>query len=168
MNVYKAEKCAKTCFHWGVKALSGLSPGVAALFAIHGIQDALLRAFERDKRMAKYTNSEKLLLFHLGKPLRMGEIAEALHCLPSNVTALVDQLETKGLVQREPRPEDRRARQLVLTKAGVQVRKNLAAATAEIFSEVTGLKDSEIEELLALLTRRSEPATVPGCSETPE
>jgi DNA-binding MarR family transcriptional regulator len=133
--------------------LKNLPPGVAALFAMHEIHDALRRAFERDQRITNYTKTEKLLIFRLSEPLRMGELAQALHCLPSNVTALVDQLEAKGLVRREPSPADRRAKQLVLTEEGMQVRQSLAETAAEIFSEVTGLRGREIDELLTLFSR---------------
>jgi DNA-binding MarR family transcriptional regulator len=133
--------------------LKNLPPGVAALFAMHEIHDALRRAFERDQRITNYTKTEKMLIFRLSEPLRMGELAQALHCLPSNVTALVDQLEAKGLVRREPSPADRRAKQLVLTQEGMQVRQSLAETAAEIFSEVTGLRGREIDELLTLFSR---------------
>jgi MarR family transcriptional regulator, organic hydroperoxide resistance regulator len=130
--------------------LSSLPPAIAALFAIYEVQNALQRALESDERLAKYSNPEKLLLVHLVEPLRMGEVAEALHCLPSNVTAIVDQLETKGLLRREACPEDRRAKRLVLTDRGKKARMKLVAATSEIFASVTGFGNKEIDVLLSL------------------
>ncbi len=130
-----------------------IPPAVAALAALHQIQDALDRAFEADARLSGYTSSEKLLLFRLGEPLRMGEVAEALRCLPSNVTALVDQLESAGLVRREPCAGDRRVKQLVLTENGVAVRATIIDAAAEIFAKVTGLGHDDVEQLLSLLSR---------------
>src|SRR5215472_15441916 len=44
------------------------------------------------------------------RPLPMGQLAETLGCDASNVTGLVDRLETRGLVQRQPSAGDRRVR----------------------------------------------------------
>lgn len=121
-----------------------------------GIQDKLQRAFDLDARLGNFTPSEKLLLFHLAEPVRMGEIAQALHCLPSNVTPLVDQLEKKGLIRREPCPDDRRAKRLVLSDEGQRARLELIEAASKIFSEVTGLNDDEIKQLISLFNRRAQ------------
>ena len=57
--------------------------------------------------------------FHeLRHPLSMGELAERLLCDASNVTGIVDRLEARGLVERQPDPDDRRVRRLVLTAEG--------------------------------------------------
>jgi len=57
--------------------------------------------------------------FHeLRRPLSMGELADRLLCDASNVTGIVDRLEARGLVERQPDPDDRRVRRLVLTPAG--------------------------------------------------
>jgi MarR family transcriptional regulator, organic hydroperoxide resistance regulator len=123
------------------------------LSVMQGMLEALRRAVESDERLAGYSHAEKLLLVHLGQPLRMGEVAQALHCLPSNVTALVDQLEDKGLLRREPSPDDRRAKRLVLTDAGQVARKQVIAISAELFAGVTGFNDAEFKEILGMLNR---------------
>lgn len=46
------------------------------------------------------------------------ELAELLRLDPSQVVALVDELQTRGLVVREPDPRDRRANVVVATPAG--------------------------------------------------
>jgi DNA-binding MarR family transcriptional regulator len=56
------------------------------------------------------------------RPLPMGQLAATLACHASNVTGLVDRLESRGLVRRTPSPEDRRVKVLVLTASGVRVR----------------------------------------------
>lgn len=45
-------------------------------------------------------------------------LADRLTIPPSRMVALVDELEERGLVERRPNPEDRRARALFLTEAG--------------------------------------------------
>src|SRR4029453_14867636 len=56
------------------------------------------------------------------RPVPMGELAETLACHASNVTGLVDRLESRGLVLRRPSPADRRVKVLVLTPTGAQLR----------------------------------------------
>src|SRR5919106_1826717 len=53
-----------------------------------------------------------------GGSLPLGQLAERLSCVKSNVTQLVDRLEADGLVARQPDPHDRRTRLAALTKAG--------------------------------------------------
>src|SRR6266513_1686255 len=53
-----------------------------------------------------------------GGSLPLGQLAERLSCVKSNVTQLVDRLEADGLVSREADPNDRRSRLAVLTYAG--------------------------------------------------
>ncbi len=56
------------------------------------------------------------------RPLPMGQLAETLACDASNVTGLVDRLESRGLVRRRPSVEDRRVKVLVLTPTGSRLR----------------------------------------------
>src|SRR3954470_18096396 len=53
-----------------------------------------------------------------GDPLPLGQLAERLSCVKSNITQLVDRLESDGLVARLPDPRDRRGRLAALTVAG--------------------------------------------------
>jgi len=51
----------------------------------------------------------------------MRRLAEQMNCEASNLTGLVDRLETRGLVERRPDPGDRRVRLLALTSDGARV-----------------------------------------------
>ena len=53
-------------------------------------------------------------------PLALGQIAERLSCVKSNVTQLVDNMELAGLVRRIPDPDDRRSIRAALTEEGRQ------------------------------------------------
>ena len=55
----------------------------------------------------------------------MGRLAEHARCDASNVTGLVDRLESRGLVRRRPSAEDRRVKVLDLTPAGARLRAQL-------------------------------------------
>jgi DNA-binding MarR family transcriptional regulator len=66
-----------------------------------------------------------LHLIEPGRPLPMSRLADTLSCDASNVTGLVDRLESRGLVRREPSPQDRRVKVLQLTPTGAQLRAQL-------------------------------------------
>jgi DNA-binding MarR family transcriptional regulator len=51
----------------------------------------------------------------------MGDIASSLGCEASYVTSVVDSLEQRGLVTRQPGPRDRRVKVVVPTAEGVAV-----------------------------------------------
>jgi DNA-binding MarR family transcriptional regulator len=53
-----------------------------------------------------------------GDSMPLGQLAERLSCVKSNITQLVDRLEADGFVARQPDPRDRRTRLAVLTAAG--------------------------------------------------
>lgn len=57
-------------------------------------------------------------LVEAGDALPLGQLAERLSCVKSNVTQLVDRLEADSLVSREADPGDRRSKLAVITPAG--------------------------------------------------
>src|SRR5882762_10428870 len=63
-----------------------------------------------------------LHLLEPGRPLPMSRLADTLSCDASNVTGLVDRLESRGLVQRQASAQDRRVRVLQLTPTGTRIR----------------------------------------------
>src|SRR6266446_3636293 len=63
-----------------------------------------------------------LHLIEPDRPIPMGHLAETLACDASNVTGLVDRLESRGLVRRRPSAGDRRVKVLVLTQTGARLR----------------------------------------------
>ncbi len=67
-----------------------------------------------------------------GQPLCLGELAEKLTCVRSNITQLVDRLEADGLVKRTDDPADRRGVRAELTKLG----RERHAAGAKVMSKV--------------------------------
>jgi MarR family transcriptional regulator, organic hydroperoxide resistance regulator len=61
-------------------------------------------------------------LLQLDSPLPMTELAALLGCDNSNVTGLIDRLEARGLVTRQPSSQDRRVKHVVLTATGRKMR----------------------------------------------
>src|SRR6184192_2888535 len=66
-----------------------------------------------------------LHLIEPGRPLPMSRLADTLSCDASNVTGLVDRLESRGLVRRQPSSHDRRVKVLQLTPTGARLRAQL-------------------------------------------
>ena len=92
------------------------------------------------------------MLVAAGEPLPLGALAERSACVRSNITQLVDRLESEKLVVRADDPHDRRSIRAELTAegrrrhaAGVRA---LEAAERELFA---GLPPKERESLLHLL-----------------
>jgi len=61
----------------------------------------------------------------LDEPRTMSEIANFLRCDNSNVTGIVDGLETRGLAERTASPGDRRVKLIALTDEGRRLRARL-------------------------------------------
>src|SRR3982751_6768190 len=59
------------------------------------------------------------------QPTPMNRLADALSCDASNVTGLVDRLESRGLVRRRASADDRRVKVLALTPTGSRLRAQL-------------------------------------------
>ena len=88
-------------------------------------------------------------------PLTLGELAQKLACVRSNVTQLVDRLESDGLVKREADPADRRSIRAVITDAGRDREKAGSVALSRVqddISQVLSRYDSaHIEQALSAL-----------------
>jgi DNA-binding MarR family transcriptional regulator len=87
------------------------------------------------------------------RPLAMGELARTLACDRSNVTGLIDRLESRRLVERRPSPRDRRVKVLVLTPTGARVRAELQARLADPPETFSRLSPAEQRALLKILQR---------------
>jgi MarR family transcriptional regulator, organic hydroperoxide resistance regulator len=79
------------------------------------------------------TPAQGHVMLHLepGQPVPMRELADSLWCDASNVTGLIDKLEVRGLVARQPHPNDRRVKQLVFTERGEAMRAAILGRLAE-------------------------------------
>lgn len=95
-----------------------------------------------------------LSLVAAGDGMSQRDIAEALRMDPSQVVALVDTLENKGLVERRPHPSDRRLRSVVATSEGQKVRKKAAQVIQDSVTALLADFSADERELLhSMLTR---------------
>ena len=94
-----------------------------------------------------------LHLIEPGKAVAMGHLAEQLACDASNVTGLVDRLESRGLVRRRPSERDRRIRVLQLTPAGLRARDMLVERMSAPPEILRRLSPRERQALVRILRR---------------
>jgi len=86
--------------------------------------------------------------------LKMNELSRLLMVTGGNVTAIVDQLEKEGLVERLDEPDDRRAFRIRLTRRGEKSFAEMAREHEEWVVELlSGLSRREQDELLKLLAK---------------
>ena len=86
--------------------------------------------------------------------LKMNELSRMLMVTGGNVTAIVDQLEKEGLVERLDEPDDRRAFRIRLTRGGEKGFTEMARAHEQWVVELlAGLSSRERDELLKLLAK---------------
>ncbi|MFF7973433.1 MarR family transcriptional regulator [Streptomyces sp. NPDC007905] len=86
-------------------------------------------------------------------PLPMRKLAQRLKCEPSNVTGIVDRLESRGLVERRPDPADRRVKVAAATDEGRRVARELRDGLRFAREPLAGLSDEERLVLRDLLRR---------------
>jgi DNA-binding MarR family transcriptional regulator len=94
-----------------------------------------------------------LLTLDADHPKPMRALAEEWHCDASNVTWLVDRLEERGFVERQPDPSDRRVRAIAITKRGVQHRHKVEAKLYDPPAEFERLSASEVATLTRILRK---------------
>ena len=90
-----------------------------------------------------------------GEPMRLKDLAERLRIAPRSATEVVDQLEVKGLVRRDPDPTDRRATLVAATPAGQQLFAKISAErrgkSSEYFARLSAEDRAELARILGQL-----------------
>ncbi|MGW0116957.1 MarR family winged helix-turn-helix transcriptional regulator [Streptomyces sp. NPDC003327] len=85
------------------------------------------------------------------EPTPMRKIAEKLRCEPSNVTGIIDRLESRGLVERRPDPADRRVKLAAPTEQGRDTARRLRDSlhfAREPLGELTDVERTLLRDLL--------------------
>ncbi len=99
-----------------------------------------------------------LLLIEANPRVSQTSIAEALRFDRSTVVQIIDRLESRDLVRREPSAQDRRSNALVLTRAGARMLAELKALSdAHEATVARPLDEAERATLMALLERLHTP-----------
>jgi DNA-binding MarR family transcriptional regulator len=94
-------------------------------------------------------------LAEANQPLALGQLAERIACVKSNVTQLVDRLETDQLVRRVPDPSDRRSVRAEITEEGRNRyeagMKALVVAEDELAADLSPSDREQLQDLLGKL-----------------
>lgn len=99
---------------------------------------------------------QQMMLGLLDEPRAMGELAHQMHCDNSNITGIVDRLTERGLVERRAAEGDRRIKLVALTKAGQELRDELARRRAIAPPEFVDLPAEDLEQLHRIFTAIAE------------
>ena len=98
-------------------------------------------------------------------------LAELLGADRTNVSQIVDELETKGLIRRLADPDDRRAHKLRSTQRGTSLRERLispvTAAQARILAPLASHERQLLVDLLARVVEANEEYARPGAGRRP-
>ena len=87
-------------------------------------------------------------------PAGVTELARAAYLHPGAMTRLLDKLEERGLLAREPVAGDRRALQIVLTETGRAMWTDIAPSAQRVHEiAMANLDEHERDELLRLLSQ---------------
>ena len=142
-------------------------PGVTGVRGVPGVIDLLhaagcVESFVDAKLSAVGLSLPKLAalnrLVEAGESLPLGQLAERLACVKSNVTQLVDRLEADGLVSRAPDPGDGRSRLAVITPAGrhayEQGSRIHREAERELFGALSDAESAALGDIIDKLERR--------------
>ena len=103
-----------------------------AVAALHREAAVLYAAIAREFEL---TSQQTQVLCALSRRPSFGELAAVLGCDKTNVTGMVDRLEKRGLLSREPDEKDRRISRVVLTPAGEKLRERIRARFADAVTE---------------------------------
>jgi DNA-binding MarR family transcriptional regulator len=97
------------------------------------------------------------------RPVAMSTLADALSCDASNVTGIVDKLESRGLIGRQSAGHDRRIKMLGVTEKGRELRERLTARMMEPPEAVGALSADARRRLTeffrAVMVERAQPAS---------
>lgn len=117
--------------------------------------DVFLREGQRLFRVHGITAAQYNVLSALaaaGEGISQRELGDVLVVDRSNVTGLVDRMETSGWVRREDDPADRRVYRVVLTTAGRRLWEKIAPAyEAVVLQVVAGIGEKQAKATLETL-----------------
>ncbi|ALO05711.1 MarR family winged helix-turn-helix transcriptional regulator [Streptomyces gardneri] len=100
------------------------------------------------------TSTQAKVLAQLNGPLPMRALATLLVCDASNVTGIIDRLEARSLVRREPDPSDRRVKNVVATDEGRDIIRRVREemqATSGALDTLDAAESTTLYDLLARL-----------------
>lgn len=120
----------------------------------HWMTDSVSKALKEFGIYEPQFNVLRILRGAKGKPLSVNTILENMVQRSSNVTRIVDKLETKGLVERTLCPKDRRKMDIIITPEGLELLKKLDQKVHDFHKPMMkNLNSKEAETLKRLIKK---------------
>ena len=132
------------------------SKSLSGSLEIYEVFRAMRREFDARARAHGFTQGQWRVLSQLDRNQGISQagLADILDMQPIAVSRVLDRMESNGLVERQPDPQDRRALQLFLTPAARPMLDILRGIGEELRTIAIGeLNDKEQEVLVAMLGR---------------
>lgn len=138
------------------------------------VLDADLRLLALSERLRQHwsahaaalglTSGQVKILLQLvpGEAIPMRRLAQQLDLDASNLTTVVDRLATRGVVERQADPGDRRVKALTLTEAGVRLRDQFWHNLVTDAGPLAPLGEDDLRTLSEILARLDVPADFGG------
>lgn len=121
---------------------------------LHDAARLIRRRFEQHTADLGLSSAQWRLLIHVLREERVSQarLAERLEIEPISVSRLLDRMEQAGWIAREADPQDRRVRQIVATKAALDIKDSLYRSADEVYAEaMTGLPPALRQSLISTL-----------------
>jgi DNA-binding MarR family transcriptional regulator len=135
--------------------VQGEEPSLHTWLSLVRVYNRMQRALDRVLDDAGLTLPQFDVLANLGmsEGITQQELAERLLVTKGNVCGLLDRMESAGLVQRKPDPEDRRVNRLHLTRQGRSALRKAfpthLALIRECFGALSGAEQQRLAQILA-------------------
>jgi DNA-binding MarR family transcriptional regulator len=124
------------------------------------LMSEMVVAYDRKERVAEELGLSfartRALRRLLPAPLTLRDLADVLNADPPYVTLIIDDLEDRGLVTREPHPSDRRAKLVTLSAEGRKLATKADQILATPPETMARLSKAELESLLSVLEQLHE------------
>ena len=120
----------------------------------HWITDSVSKELREYDIYEPQFNVLRILRGAKGRAVCVNEILENMVQRSSNVTRIVDKLESKGLVERTLSPDDRRKMDIVITKEGLKLLKVLDKKVMNLHQPMLkNLSEDEAKRLTQLIQK---------------
>jgi DNA-binding MarR family transcriptional regulator len=122
---------------------------------LFGFMDSFKDRFVAVTGAHELTLPQGHLILTLDEPVSMRDVAAGMGYDASHITALVDQLEARQLVERRPDPTDRRVKRIVVTAKGDKLRDEMEdelLATMLPLDQLDSAQRVQLRDLLAAVS----------------
>ena len=146
-------------------------------FLIHDVSRLRRTVVDKALKPMGVTRSQWWVLVNLsrhnGEGMMQTELAKVMDVGKVTLGGLIDRLETTGLVRRQPDPQDRRAKKVVMTAKGLKLLADITVVAKGVNARImSGIPRADITRAEELLYRMKKQLismdAVPGGSGTTE